>query len=192
MVSRATTRTRVLTAARALLEAGEADVSMGRIAREAGVTRQLLYLHFAGRADLLLELTRAVDDEVRPAAQQERVDDAPDARTALREAVALQGRIKPRIAAVAAAIDRLRRTDPDAAAAWREREEARYARARRVAGRAEEEGLLRAGLDRDEAARLLWSATSQRAWEELVTDSGWSTEQWVHRTTEALERALLR
>ena len=165
---------------------------MGRIAREAGVTRQLLYLHFAGRADLLLELTRAVDDEVRPAAQQERVDDAPDARTALRVAVALQGRIKPRIAAVAAAIDRLRRTDPDAAAAWLEREEARYGRARRVVVRAEEEGLLRAGLDPEEAARLLWSATSQRAWEELVTDSGWSTLQWVRRTTEALERALLR
>ena len=69
---------------------------------------------------------------------------------------------------------------------------ARYARARRVVGRVEDEGLLRPGLDAEEAARLLWSATSQRAWEELVTDAGWSTEQWVRRTTEVVERALLR
>lgn len=181
----------MLAAARTVLEAGEADVSMSRIARAAGVTRQLLYLHFEGRADLLLEVTRTVDEEVRPLAEQERVDRAPDARRALREAVALQGRIKPRIAAVAGAIDRLRRTDPDAAAAWREREEARYQRARRVVDRIVDEGLLPDGMDAVDGARLLWSATSQRAWDELVGEAGWSPERWVRRTTELLERALL-
>jgi AcrR family transcriptional regulator len=191
-VSSAHTRARILAAARGLLESGDADAAMGRIARAAGVTRQLLYLHFEGRADLLLALTRAVDEEVRPAAQQERVDAAPDGRTALREAVALQARIKPRIAAVAAAIDRLRPTDPDAAAAWREREDARFDRARQVVGRLAAEGLLRPDLPTDDAARLLWSATSLRAWTELVVESGWTAEQWVRRTAELLERSLLQ
>jgi AcrR family transcriptional regulator len=165
---------------------------MGQIARAAGVTRQLLYLHFAGRADLLLAVTRAVDAEVRPVSEQQLVDAATDARTALREAIALQGRIKPRIAAVAAAIDRLRPTDPDAAAAWREREDARFQRARQVIVCLAEEGVLGNGWSVEDAARLLWSTTSQRAWTEMVVDSGWSTDLWVRRTTELLEGALVR
>ena len=126
---------------------------------------------------------------MRPTVEQQRVDGAPDARTALREAVALQGRIKPRIAGVAAALDRLRATDADAAAAWDEREVARLARARDVAARLAAERLLVDGLDAEDAARLLWSATSQRAWADLVA-SGWSTPQWTARTTQLLELAL--
>lgn len=161
-------------------------------AQAAGVTRQLLYLHFAGRGDLLLAVTRAVDERVRSAAEQQLVDLAPDARRALVEAVALQGRIKPRIAGVAAALDRLRATDPDAAAAWREREDARYLRAVAVARRLADEGSLRDGLGVDEAGRLLWWATSQRSWSDLVTDAGWTTEQWVSTMTMSLQATLLR
>ena len=186
------TRGRVVQAARELLESGDSAVTMGRIAHRAGVSRQLLYLHFASRADLLLAVTRAADEQVRPAAQQHRVDDAADARTALREAVALQGRIKPRIAGVAAALDRLRATDADAAAAWQEREDARYVRARDLVGRLAREDVLVVDLTVDEAARLLWSATSQRSWAELVIDGGWTTEQWTDRMTQLLERALIR
>lgn len=187
----ARTHQRIVQAARELLEAGDAQVTMGRIAGAAGVTRQLLYLHFSGRADLLLAVTRAVDEEVRPAAEQQRVDDAADARAALREAVALQGRIKPRLAGIAAALDRLRQTDTDAAAAWQEREDARYARGRDVVARLAEEGALFDGLGVDDAARLLWSATSQRSWTELVVDTGWTTQQWTQRMTQLLERALI-
>ena len=176
---------------RELLEPGDTDVTMGRIATAAGVTRQLLYLHFSSRADLLLAVTRAVDAEVRPAVDQQRVDEAPDARSALREAVALQGRIKPRIAGVAAALDRLRPIDPDAAAAWQEREAARLDRCHDVVQRLAAEGALPAGVSTDEAARLMWSATSQRAWAELVTEGGWTTEDWVDATTRLLERAWL-
>lgn len=190
-MSSAETRTRILQAARTLLESGDTEVAMGRIARAAGVTRQLLYLHFAGRADLLLSVTRAIDEDVRPAAEQQLVDAAPDARTCLREAVALQGRIKPRIAGVAAAIDLLRPTDADAAIAWREREDARFDRACQVIARLAEEGALRNRWTVEDAARLLWSTTSQRAWSELVVESGWSTDRWVRRTTELLEGALV-
>ena len=183
------TRVRIVAAARELLESGDTEVTMGRIARTAAVSRQLLYLHFASRADLLLAVTRAVDEQVRPTVEQQRVDGAPDGRTALREAVALQARIKPQVAAVAAALDRLRSTDADAAAAWQEREEARLGRARDVVGRLAADGQLVDGLDVEDAARLLWSVTSQRAWADL-TDSGWTTGHWAARTTQLLERAL--
>lgn len=185
------TRRRILDAAAALLAGGD-PAPMGRIAQAAGVTRQLLYLHFTGRADLLLEVARDLDARIRTPSAQARVDGAPDGVSALRAAVALQGRIKPRIHHVAAAIDRLRASDADASAAWEEREAARYRRARDVVSRLEAEGLLDPVWTVPDAARLLWSATSQHAWADLVLDAGWSTARWVRHTTLLLERALLR
>ena len=164
---------------------------MGRIAEAAGVTRQLLYLHFTGRADLLLEVARDLDARVRTPGAQARVDGAPDAVSALRAAISLQGRIKPRIHHVAAAIDRLRQSDADARAAWEEREAARYRRARDVVSRLDAEGSLDPAWTVPDAARLLWSVTSQHAWADLVLDGGWSTTRWVRHTTLLLERALL-
>ena len=186
------TRRRILDAARQLLEdAGGAPVSMREIATAAGVTRQLLYLHFDSRADLLLQVSRAADLEARTPGAQNRVDAAPDAATALRRTVALQGRIKPRIHAVARAVDRLRHTDADAAGVWDERERARLDRCRAVVARLAAEGRLREGWTVRTAAQLVWSATSLRAWEELVVEQGWSTRAWVQRTTTVLEQALV-
>lgn len=184
------THARILSAARTLLEQGAVDVSMGDIARAAGVSRQLLYHHFDGRADLLLAMARQVDAAARPATEQAEVDRAPSAVTALARAVTLQARIKPRIAAITVAIDRLRATDEAAQAAWAEREQARLDRARGVVHRLREESLLAPGWDVDSGARLLWSMTSQRAWTELVVEAGWSSGQWADHTTVALTRAL--
>lgn len=174
-----------------LEEAGGAPISMGAIADAAGVTRQLLYLHFTNRAQLLLEVSRTADASARTPERQARIDSASDAVSALREAVRLQGHIKPRIHAVARAVDRLRATDPDAADVWHEREDSRLERCRRVVRRLADEGLLRDGWSVNAGAELLWSTTSLRAWEELVADRGWSTRTWVRRTTELLERTLV-
>jgi AcrR family transcriptional regulator len=188
----AATRQRILEAARRLLDGGDTTVSMSAIAKEAGVTRQLLYVHFASRADLLVEVTRLVDAEVRDPRRQARIDNAADGVTALHEAIALQGFIKPRIRGVAAAIGRLAATDPDAAAAWAERERARFERCADVVARLQRESVLDPRWQVATAARLLWSTTSQRAWSELIEGAGWTTRAWVQHTTALVERALLR
>ncbi len=164
---------------------------MGAIAERAGVTRQLLYVHFAGRADLFLELSRVVDADARPPELQASIDDAPDGRAAVAAAVAVQGSIKPAIDAVAHAVDRLRWTDPDAAHAWEERERARLERCVAVMERCADEGVLDPTWTIDGAARLLWSTTSQRAWRELTVEGDWTTAQWVERTTRLLGDSLL-
>ncbi|MDX1512012.1 MAG: TetR family transcriptional regulator [Nitriliruptorales bacterium] len=184
------TRRRILDTARALLEDGNVDVSMGSIAAAAGVTRQLLYFHFDGRADLLLELSRLIDAEVRTGDLQATIDDASDAASALRAAVKVQAAIKPRIDAITAAMDRLRAIDPDVAAAWDERDEARLERCGRVILRLSAEQCLAPGWRPEDAARLLWSMTSQQAWREL-TRAGLSTDEWCAMTTRALEDTLL-
>lgn len=41
------------------------------------------------------------------------------------------------------------------------------------------------------AARLLWAVTSQRVWDDLAVDQGWSTSQYRTHLTAMLEAALL-
>jgi len=42
------------------------------------------------------------------------------------------------------------------------------------------------------AARLMWATTSQRVWEDLVIDQGWTTDQYRTHLTDLLESALLK
>ena len=186
------TRVRILTEARSLLEEQPgATVTMGQIAERAGVSRQALYLHFADRASLFLEIGRMVDAMERTPERQRRVDEAATARQALREAIALQAYLKPKLQGLATAIDVLRRTDPAADAAWKEREHARLQRCEELVRRLASEGDLSAGWDAHGAARCLWAVTSQRVWDDLVVDQGWSTDEYCSHLTRLLEAALL-
>ncbi|HYO00345.1 MAG TPA: helix-turn-helix domain-containing protein [Actinomycetota bacterium] len=186
-----TTRERILTAARSLLEEQPgATVTMGQIAERAGVSRQALYLHFADRGSLFLEIGRMVDAMERTPERQRRVDEAATAREALREAIALQAYLKPKLQGLTTAIDVLRRTDPAADAAWREREHARLQRCEDLVRRLASEGDLRAGWDAHGAAQCLWAVTSQRVWDDLVVDQGWSTDKYCSHLTRLLEAAL--
>lgn len=180
-------------AARALLEQTPgAAVSMTQVAKRAGVSRQALYLHFADRTSLFVEVSRMADAAARTPERQRRVDEAPTARDALREAVALQARLKPQLRGVATALDVLRRTDPAAEAAWKEREHARLHRCELVINRLQEEGELDPAWEAGQAARCMWAVTSQRVWDDLVVDQGWSSDQYRTQLTTMLESALTR
>lgn len=165
---------------------------MGEVAERAGVSRQALYLHFADRAGLLLEVSRLADTRARTPARQRRIDEAPTGRAAFREAIALQAWMKPRLQGVATALDVLRRTDLAADAAWREREHARLQRCEQVIRRLHDEGDLASGWDVASATRCFWAVTSQRVWDDLAMDQGWTTAQYRNHITALLEAALLR
>lgn len=186
------TRTRILAAARELLEEKPgAPVSMAEVARRAAVSRQALYLHFADRSDLFLEVTREADATARTPERQRRIDEATSGRAALREAVAVQAELKPELRGIATALDVLRRTDPAAQAAWTEREEARRGRCEQVIARLDAEGGLAPGWDVEAAAACLWAATSQRVWDDLLVHLGWSSERYRVHVLALLEGALL-
>jgi AcrR family transcriptional regulator len=191
-VSGSGTRERIVRAALALLEdSGGAPISMADIASRAGVSRQALYLHFADRTALLVEASRAADAANRTPRRQARVDQAPSARDALRETVALQAYLKPRLHAMTVSLDVLRRSDDAAEAAWQERDQARLSRCRQVAQRLDDEGELSAAVSVDEAAALIWVTTSPGVWEDLTVNLRWSTTSYTDRITRFLEAALL-
>jgi AcrR family transcriptional regulator len=155
------TRKRILFAAQELMRRALAPLFHGPGCRHAGVSRQALYLHFADRASLWLEVSRRADVSARTPDRQRRVDEAPTAREAFREAIALQATIKPELRGVATSMDVLRRSDLTADAVWQEREHMRLQRCQ-VITRLHAAGDLAAQWSIDTAARLMWAITSTR------------------------------
>lgn len=185
-------RTRVLQAAlRVVSRRGGVDVTMGEIATAAKFSRQALYLHFADRTALLVALVQYVDERNDLSSHIDRIVGAETGIAALRELVALQVRMNPKIWTIARALDAVRRKDDAAERAWQDRLETRLAGCRAVVERMRRERSLREDLPIDDAAELVWSVTSLRAWEDLVITRGWSAELYETRITDALFHTLV-
>lgn len=184
-------RERILTAALALItRRGGADVTMAQIARAARLSRQAVYLHFADRAELLLALVAFIDEKRGLIDELQKIFRAPTGVEAMRGMVSLQVRSNPNIWAAARAIDAVRRTDPAAERSWQDRLKDRLQGCRQIVDRISKDGDLRAGLDPDAAADLLWTITSLRMWEDLVLQRGWAPEKYEALVMDLLLRAL--
>ena len=72
-----TTRSRVLTATLDLIQRVPGPISMGAIAKEAGLSRQALYLIFEDKADLFIGLLRFVDGRRGLVEEIAKIRDAP-------------------------------------------------------------------------------------------------------------------
>lgn len=174
------TRAGLLSAARELLEEhGPTALTMGATAERAGVSRRSVYLHFATRADLLVALydhvyeTEGLADSIRP------VLEAPDPVTALNEFAAHLGRLRERVRAVAQAIQRQRRSDPDFAAHW----EVVAGHQRRICHHLIQAlhrgGVLAPAWGVDSGTDMLMALMSHDLMDTLIIDCGWSVERMV-------------
>ncbi len=185
------TRERILTAAWRLLESREGAakaVPMSAIAKEAGLSRQAVYLHFPTRAELLIAVTRHVD-QVKDV--DARLAPSRAAKTgAARLAAFVDAWLDyvPEIYGVARAVMALRETDPAAEAAWSDRMEAMRAGCRAAIEALARDGALRAPYHVEEATDLLWMLLSVRNWELLTRDRGWEQR----RVREAVKASALR
>lgn len=184
-------RSAILAAARALIARDGAGVSMGEVAREAGVSRQAVYLHFGSRAGLFVALVRAMDEEaeIRPAL--ERAMAAEDPAEALRRFVREWVRFASAIRPVASMLLAARAADPAAAAAWEDRASELRAGFRAVTVRLAEAGRLRDGLTASSAADLAWALSSVPVLAQLEIERGWRTERVERELAEAVLAALV-
>lgn len=183
------TRGRILEATIRLLEQhGGRGVRMGDIAKETGISRQAVYLHFASRADLLIAAVLYKGDQLDV---EGRLAPSRAARSGV-ERLALYinmwGKFIPEIYGVAKALMVAQDSDDAAAAAWRDRMVAMRDGCRAAIEALEADGDLAPGWTRDTAIDALWTMLLVPNWENLTDECGWTREQYIERMTMMVSR----
>jgi AcrR family transcriptional regulator len=170
----------LLAATRELLEEqGFEALTMAAVADRAGVSRRAVYLHFSSRAELVTALFGHLGETEDIAGSLRRVWEAPDAVAALAEWARHLARIHPRLLAVARAVDRVRGSDPDAAAFWDRAMGNWHAGCRRLVAWLDREGRLARPWTVDTAADMLWALMSFDVLEGLLVQRRWSRRRYA-------------
>jgi AcrR family transcriptional regulator len=186
------THARLLTVALRLFKKHGSGVRIEDVAREAGVTRQSVYLHFGSRAGLLVALAEHVDATGSLAQLIDRIVTAPNALAALDAFVALEADYNPEVYPLAMWLMRDRYTDEAARAAWENRMEARRSGTRQLVQWLERDGLLKPEWDIDTATDAIWALASLQVWEQLVIDRGWSKERYQQHLGQLLRATFVK
>ena len=186
------TRRRILTATWRLLEAARGgEVRMTDIAREAGVSRQALYLHFPTRSELLVATTRHIDaiKDVDARLAQSRAAGTGTERLAA--FIAAWGNYIPEIYGVGRALMAMRETDEAARTAWDDRMQAVREGCRAAVDALDRDGRLSSQHAPTQATDLLWTLLSVRVWEQLTIDCGWPQSLYIEKITALARQALV-
>lgn len=193
------TRRRVVDAARRLFVVqGYPGTTLAAVAAEAGVSVQTIYNAVGGKAALLKEVydTTLAGDDV-PVAMAERAEfravaEAPDARSCL-AAYARMGRVlgERLVDLVTALVAGAAAGDPDLRALVDVTEGQRATGTAMVAAQVARRFGLRAGLDTDEAAAVLWTLTAHEVMDRLVRRRGWTWDRYEAWLATAMADALV-
>jgi AcrR family transcriptional regulator len=187
------TRSRILEATWKLMEKRRGHgVRMTDIAAEVGISRQALYLHFSNRAELLIATTHYLDDVK---GVEERLIPSRTAKTGidrLNAFIDFWGAYLPEIYGVARALLAVQDTDADAAQAWTQRMQALREGCQAAIAALKHDQMLSPEWSVDTASDLLWTMLSVRNWNQLTTDCGWTTEEYVERLQHQARRTFVR
>lgn len=188
-------REAILRAAHELfLAQGYASTSIAAIAREAGVSADLIYKVFSSKRRLLMEVLNFVviqDPEAR-SLQEQAGPQAVKAETDQRRQVAMLAADITASSLRARPVDDVFRsaamTDADIAERHARVHRTRLKNLRAAVGWVAANGPLRAGVSEEDAAATLWLLTGPDSHRQLVDGLGWEVERWrawVHSTIEA-------
>jgi AcrR family transcriptional regulator len=154
---------------------------MGEIARADGVSRQLMYLHFANSAGLLVAMTRRQDTR---SGFRERAWGTRE----LEPVAALDALLRawfdylPEILPVTYALEAAALTGDDGADAWHDRMGELRETFRFATGRLE----LAAGWTADTAADWVWARVQPSNWRHLVDERDWTPDDYVDRAVASI------
>lgn len=187
------TRGRLLDAARRLLvDRGYHGVTIDEIAKAARVSRQAVYAyHFGSKSEFLIALLDHVDTVEGIAELLRPSDAAASGIDALREAVAANAEFERRVNDVATVLEAARRTDDAAAVAWTDRMARKRSGIGRLVSRLADEGDLRPGWTTDDAADFAYALLSSQVFDVLVSERGWSVDEYAARIWRALALAIV-
>ena len=180
------TRSRILDAAwRLARDRGLAAVTVAEIAAAAGVSRQLVYVHFASRPGLLVAMARRQDERSgfreRALATRELEPVA-----ALEALIRAWLRYVPEILVVAQELEAALLTGGEAAAAWRDRMGELRDAFRVAIERVARTGALAQGWSADAATDWVWARCQPSNRVHLVGERGWDEAEYVRRTTASI------
>ena len=187
------TRTRILEATVRMLEKHDGRGGrMGDIAKESGISRQAVYLHFASRTELLVAATRYVDEilDVDSRLAPSRAANSGVERLALY--IECWGNYIPEIYGVAKALMLARDTDEAAAAAWDGRMAAMRDGCRAAIEALHVDDTLATEWTPKKATDALWTMLLVPNWENLTIECGWSTRQYVRWMKTTAERIFVK
>lgn len=187
------TRVAIIEAAgRLWTERGLHGVGLEEVAAAAGVTRRTVYLHFDGKAALLL----AYVHHSEAGAGLPDLVSAMSAAATPAEIFEVLGRVQveyvPKVYPSMRQVHAARVGEPAAAQVWEDRMRGRRTVFRALATRLSEMGALDPALTVDDAVGLIWVLTSPHMYEYLVVDLGWSLERYRTHIVRLLGRTLLR
>ncbi len=186
------TRRRIVKATRQLLQSeGYAGMTIEAIAQRAEVSAQSVYAIFKSKTGILIAL---LDQSTFGADYEEVVREAlsandPEARLRLAAGVARQIR-----GAQSATFDLLRGAGvvaPELAKLQQQRERLRYEKEKGMINFLHDSGTLRPGLSHKAARDIFWMLTGGDVYRMLVSEQGWSAEQYQRWLADTLVHSLL-
>jgi AcrR family transcriptional regulator len=195
----AQTRRAIVQAARDLfVRKGYAGVTMADIAERAGVALDTVYAVVGKKHELfvlLLESAISGTDHAVEAQQRDYViaiKREPKAREKLRIYARAVGAIAPRLAPLHSALKEAASAEPQLADAWRKISSRRAENMRLFAADLFATGSLREDLNVERVADVIWSMNGPEYYSMLVSECGWSVEQFTTWLYDAWCRLLLR
>jgi len=173
------TRNRILDAAWKLLEASQGQgVRMSDIAKQAGISRQALYLHFSKRSELLIATTRYIDEVKDVDARLAPSRSAASGIERLDTYIEAWGNYIPEIYGVARALLSMKDSDEAAAMAWDDRMQAFRQGCEAAISDLDRDATLQPNYTIQQATDILWTMLSVKNWEQFTVDCGWSHKKY--------------
>ena len=192
------TRHRILDAAEVLfIRDGYAATAIAAIAAAADVAVQTVYAVFGTKRAILAGLlaARTVGDDDSAAlsdrAEWRAMEDESDPRRQLAALAAIATRVGGRIAGLYEVMAGAAGSDPEIAAMYRQRQQARYQDQHRVAELLAARGALRPGLPAARAADVIWAIANPRTQHALVAERQWPAAEYESWLADLLAASLL-
>jgi AcrR family transcriptional regulator len=172
-------RERVIQAARRhLLASGYGSATIAAIAREAGVSVEMIYKTFGGKPGLVRAIYELALEGRGPTPAYERSDqmrsEETDPRKIMREWGSLTAEVTSEVAPIMLLLRSAAATDPELAQLLAESDADHLKRMRHHARFLSERGYLRTGVTVAQATDVLWTCSSAELYGLLVLRRGWS------------------
>jgi AcrR family transcriptional regulator len=166
-------------------------VRMIDIAKDIGISRQAVYLHFSSRTELMIATTQYVDEVKGLNERLKQLRAATTGVELLEACVDVWGSYIPEVYGLAKAMLRTRETDEATAAAWDNNMGCLRDVCREIIEALDQEGILATEWSRSEAIEMLWTMLSFHNWEQLTIECGWSTTQYIIWMKTLLKRTFI-